>query len=280
MAPSPDRAHGPQYPAGARRQRLHEIVFEAETPAGRAFDLVLLVAIVASVVVVLYESVPSVRERFFRELYVLEWFFTGLFTVEYALRLYAVQRPLRYARSFFGVVDLLAILPTYLSLFVPGAQALSVVRSLRLLRIFRILKLSAYLNESGQLWRALVASRRKITIFLLTVLTIVVIVGAAMHLVEGPASGFTDIPTSVYWAIVTITTVGYGDVAPITPLGRLLAAMLMMLGYGIIAVPTGIVTAELTREVRQEVTNNACPACGAEGHRADAIFCRRCGARL
>ncbi len=280
MAPSPDRAHGPQYPAGARRQRLHEIVFEAETPAGRAFDIVLLVAIVASVVVVLYESVPSVRERFFRELYVLEWFFTVLFTVEYALRLYAVQRPLRYARSFYGVVDLLAILPTYLSLLVPGAQALSVVRSLRLLRIFRILKLSAYLDESGQLWRALVASRRKITIFLLTVLTIVVIVGAAMHLVEGAASGFTDIPTSVYWAIVTITTVGYGDVAPVTSLGRLLASLLMLLGYGIIAVPTGIVTAELTREVRGEVTNNACPACGAEGHRVDAIFCRRCGERL
>ncbi len=280
MTPPRDRPHDAQYPADARRQRVHEIVFEAETPAGRAFDIVLLVAIVASVVTVLYESVPSVRVRFFRELYVLEWFFTLLFTVEYVVRLYAVQRPLRYARSFYGVVDLLAILPTYVSLLLPGAQALSVVRSLRLLRVFRILKLSAYLNESGQLWRALRASRRKITIFLLTVLTIVVIVGAAMHLVEGPASGFTDIPTSVYWAIVTITTVGYGDVAPVTALGRLLAAMLMLLGYGIIAVPTGIVTAELTRELRQEVTNNACPACGAEGHRADAIFCRRCGARL
>jgi voltage-gated potassium channel len=280
MTESSGRSHGPQYPAGARRQRLHEIVFEAETRAGRTFDVVLLVAIIASVLVVLVESVPSVRERFFRELYVLEWGFTLLFTVEYAVRLYAVQRPLRYARSFYGVVDLLAILPTYLSLVVPGAQALSVVRSLRLLRVFRILKLSAYLSESGQLWRALVASRRKITIFLLTVLTIVVIAGATMHLVEGPASGFTDIPTSVYWAIVTITTVGYGDVAPATPFGRLLASLLMLLGYGIIAVPTGIVTAELTREVRQEVTNNACPACGAEGHRADAIFCQRCGARL
>jgi voltage-gated potassium channel len=280
MTPPHDRPHDPQYPVDARRQRVHEIVFEAESPAGRAFDIVLLVAIVASVVTVLYESVPSVRVRFFRELYVLEWFFTLLFTVEYIVRLYAVQRPLRYARSFYGVVDLLAILPTYLSLLLPGAQALSVVRGLRLLRVFRILKLSAYLNESGQLWRALLASRRKITIFLFTVLTIVVIAGAAMHLVEGSASGFTDIPTSVYWAIVTITTVGYGDVAPVTALGRLLATMLMLLGYGIIAVPTGIVTAELTRELRQEVTNNACPSCGAEGHGADAIFCRRCGARL
>jgi voltage-gated potassium channel len=224
--------------------------------------------------------VRVVRAEYFRTLYLLEWFFTILFTIEFALRLYAVRRPWRYVRSFYGVVDLLAILPTYLSLLLPGTQALSVVRILRLLRVFRILKLASYLDESAELWRAMLASRRKITIFLLTVTTIVVIVGSLMHMVEGPESGFTDIPTSVYWAVVTLTTVGYGDVAPITPLGRFLAVLVMLMGYGVIAVPTGIVTAELSRGVRDPVTNTACQDCGAEGHKPDALFCRRCGAKL
>ena len=272
--------HDAQYPDAPRRQRLHEVIFEAETPAGRAFDVALLVSIIASVVVVLVESVRAVHAAYFEWFYLAEWFFTILFTVEYVLRLYAVREPLRYARSFYGVVDLLAILPGYLSLFVPGAQALAVVRILRLLRVFRILKLAAYLNESGELWRAMLASRRKITIFLFTVSTVVIVVGALMHLVEGPENGFTDIPVSVYWAVVTLTTVGYGDLAPITPLGRFLAVLVMLMGYGVIAVPTGIVTAELTRGMRDEVTNSACPNCGAEGHRPDADYCRRCGAKL
>ena len=243
--------------------------------------MVLLVSIVASVAVLLLESVRPLQAAHFELFYLLEWFFTLLFTVEYALRLYSVRQPWHYARSFYGVVDLLAILPTFVSVLFPGAQALSVVRILRLLRVFRILKLAAYLDESGQLWHALLLSRRKITIFVFTVSTVVVIVGALMHLVEGPASGFTDIPTSVYWAVVTLTTVGYGDVAPITPLGRFLAVLVMLMGYGVIAVPTGIVTAELTRSTRDEdVTNTSCPECGAEGHRRDARFCRRCGGRL
>ncbi len=272
--------HGTQYPDAPRRQRLHEIIFEAETPAGRAFDVALLVSIIASVAVVLVESVRSMHAAYFEWFYLAEWFFTILFTIEYVLRLYAVRDPLRYARSFYGVVDLLAILPMYLSLLVPGAQALVVIRILRILRVFRILKLAAYLDESGELWRALRASRRKITIFLFTVSTIVVVVGSLMHVVEGPENGFNDIPISVYWAVVTLTTVGYGDLAPATPMGRFLAVLVMLMGYGVIAVPTGIVTAELSRGVREPVTNSACPNCGAEGHRADAVFCRRCAAKL
>lgn len=273
-------SHGPQYPSSSTRRRVHDIVFEADTRAGRIFDVVLLISIIASVAIVLLESVQEVQARYYRTLYLLEWFFTILFTMEYALRLYAVRRQWHYVRSFYGVVDLLAILPTYVSFLIPGAQALSVVRILRLLRVFRILKLASYLHESAELWHALLLSRRKITIFLLTVSTIVVIVGSLMHLVEGPESGFTDIPTSVYWAVVTLTTVGYGDVAPITPLGRFLAVLVMLMGYGVIAVPTGIVTAELSRGTREAVTNTACTDCGAEGHRPDAVFCRRCGVKL
>ncbi len=270
----------PQYPIAPWRRRIHDIIFEADTRAGRTFDLVLLVSILASVAVLLIESVQAVQVKHFRTFYLLEWTFTLLFTLEFVFRLFAVRKPWRYVRSFYGVVDLLAILPTYISLLLPGAQGLAVVRILRMLRVFRILKLSAYLAESSELWQAMIASRRKITIFLFTVSTIVVIVGALMHLVEGPASGFTDIPTSVYWAVVTLTTVGYGDVAPITPLGRFLAVLVMLLGYGVIAVPTGIVTSELTRTAREPVTNTACPDCGAEGHRPDALFCRKCAAKL
>jgi voltage-gated potassium channel len=262
------------------RQRLHEIIFEADTPAGRAFDAVLLLAIVASIVVVLLESVASVRARYETILVVLEWSFTALFTVEYALRLYSVRRPLRYATSFFGIVDLLAVLPSYLSLVLPGAQSLLVIRILRTLRIFRVFKLTPYLTESGELWEALRRSRRKILVFLFVVLTLVVIVGACMHLVEGPENGFTSIPISIYWAVVTLTTVGYGDISPQTPLGQFLAMVVMLIGYGIIAVPTGIVTAEMTRAARGPVSTQSCPACSAEGHEHDARFCRKCGTRL
>lgn len=262
------------------RRRLHEIIFEADTRAGRAFDVGLLLVIVASIAVVLLESVASVRARYHPVLISLEWIFTALFTVEYALRLYSVERPLRYATSFFGVVDLLAVIPTYLSLLLPGAQSLIVIRILRTLRVFRVFKLTTYLIESGELWDALRRSRRKILVFLFVVFALVVIVGAGMHLVEGPENGFTSIPMSMYWAVVTLTTVGYGDISPQTPFGQFLAMIVMLIGYGIIAVPTGIVTAEMTRTGHAPVTTQACPACSAEGHGDDALFCRKCGARL
>lgn len=263
------------------RHRLHTIIFEADTPAGRWFDTILMLLIVASVAVVVLDSVAVVHERNARLLLALEWGFTAIFTVEYLLRLYCVQRPLRYAASFFGVVDLLAILPTYASVVVPGAQGLLVIRVLRLLRIFRVFKLANYLDESRQLWTALQASRRKILVFLFTVLTIVLVVGALMYVVEGPANGFTSIPMGIYWAVVTLTTVGFGDLTPQTSLGRFLATVVMLLGYGIIAVPTGIVTAEMTRSMgRHPISTQACPTCAAEGHDHDAAYCRRCGGKL
>ena len=264
----------------AWRGALHEVIFEAETPAGRAFDFALLGCILLSVLIVMLESVAAIRAVYGDALIVVEWAFTILFTVEYLLRLVSVRRPLRYAASFFGIVDLLAIIPTYLSLLFPGSQYLLVVRSLRLLRVFRVLKLAEYLVEADVLVRALRASRFKISVFLLTVITLVIIVGSVMYVVEGEANGFADIPTSIYWAVVTLTTVGYGDVAPRTPLGQLFAAVVMLLGYGIIAVPTGIVTLELTRASQPVVSTHACPACGAEGHDPDAAFCKYCGAQL
>ena len=274
------RMHEHQYPHRSLRQRLHEIIFEADTPAGRGFDNVLLACVVASVVVVMLESVADVKAQYGQALLALEWIFTGIFTVEYALRLYCVRRPLRYATSFFGIVDLLAVLPTYLSPVLPGAQSLLVIRVLRMLRVFRVLKLAEYLTESRELWSALRSSRRKIFVFLFTVTMIIVIVGAMMYLVEGPEHGFTSIPISVYWAVVTLTTVGYGDISPQTPVGRFLAMLVMLMGYGIIAVPTGIVTAEMSRRAHGPVSTQSCPACGAEGHDYDAVFCRKCGAKL
>jgi voltage-gated potassium channel len=235
---------------------------------------------VSSVTVVALESVASVRARVGPTLRALEWGFTILFTIEYLLRLFSVGRPLRYARSVYGLIDLVAILPTYLSLILPGAHSLLVIRLLRLLRVFRVLKLAEYLRESRTLVQALRASSRKIFVFLLTVVTIVVVVGTLMYVIEGERHGFTSIPLSIYWAVVTLTTVGYGDLAPATPLGRALAVVLMLTGYGIIAVPTGIVTVELTRASMRPVSTQACPACGAEGHESDAVYCRRCGTRL
>jgi voltage-gated potassium channel len=267
--------------AGARwRHRLHEVVFEAETAAGRAFDLTLLVVIVASVGVVLAESVPELRAAHGPLLRRLEWAFTVLFTVEYLLRLLAVRRPFAWARSFFGVIDLIAFLPSYLALFVPGAQTLLVLRALRLLRIFRILKLAEFLDEAAALRAALEASRRKILVFLGSVLVLVLLLGSVMYLVEGEANGFVSIPRSIYWAIVTLTTVGYGDLAPQTALGRLVASFVMLLGYSILAVPTGIVTSELIAGRRPVPRREACPACGLEGHDADARHCKHCGAPL
>jgi voltage-gated potassium channel len=266
------------------REIVRVVIFEAESPAGRAFDVTLLVTIVASVVAVMLESVSAVRQVFGPELRVAEWGFTLAFTVEYALRLWSVPQPLRYARSFFGVVDLLAILPTYLSVLIPGAQSLLVVRGLRLLRIFRVFKLGRFLGEANLLTLALRGSRHKVIVFLATVLVLVTILGTAMYLVEGEESGFTSIPRSVYWAIVTLTTVGYGDIAPQTSLGQGLAAMVMILGYSIIAIPTGIVTSELMeaarRQGRRSPTTRQCAQCMAEGHDLDARFCKACGSEL
>ena len=266
-------------PRSRWRRRLHEIIFEADTRAGRAFDIGLLIAILASIIVVMLESIADVRRDHGAALRAAEWVLTAVFTVEYALRLAAVDRPGLYARSFFGIVDLLAIAPTYLALVVPEAHSLMVIRGIRLLRVFRILKLSHFLGEAQVLVTALRASRRKITVFVGGVLTTVVIVGALMYLIEGEEHGFTSIPTSMYWAVVTMTTVGYGDLAPKTPLGQLLASLLMILGYGIIAVPTGIVSVELASAARA-VSRQACPSCGAEGHDVDAIHCKYCGARV
>ncbi len=261
------------------RARLHEVIFEADTRAGRAFDVGLMVAILVSVGAVMLESVADVRREYGAVLRAVEWSLTAAFTLEYVLRLVAVDRPARYARSFFGLMDLVAIVPTYLALVVPEAHSLMVIRAVRLLRIFRILKLAQFLGEAQLLVLALRASRRKITVFLGGIVTIVMIVGTLMYVIEGEEHGFTSIPTSMYWAVVTMTTVGYGDIAPRTAVGQLLAALLMILGYGIIAVPTGIVSVELANAGRA-VSRQACPSCGGEGHDIDARHCKYCGAGL
>jgi voltage-gated potassium channel len=275
MSPVPD-----QRPTAGHRRWLFQVIFQSDTRSGRLFDLALIWLILTSVVVVVLDSVAHIRERYGPALYVAEWAFTGLFTAEYLLRLYSVRRPWQYALSFYGLIDLLAIAPTYLSLLVPGAQSLIVVRVLRVLRVFRILKLTEYLRESRTLSDALWASRRKIGVFLLAVLTLLVIIGSLMYLIEGEENGFTDIPTSIYWAVVTLTTVGYGDISPKTPVGRTVAGAVMILGYSIIAVPTGIVTAELTRAGRGALAGLWCPACRTGGHDPDASFCKHCGTGL
>lgn len=267
-------------PVGSTRERLHETVFEAETPTGKAFDIALLGAILLSVLAVILDSVTSIRTEHGGLLRILEWAFTVLFTAEYGLRIYCAPRPTRYIRSFFGLVDLISILPTYLSFFIAGSQSLLVIRALRLLRVFRVLKLAHYLGEANVLMNALRASRPKITVFLGAVVTAVVIVGAAMYLIEGEENGFVNIPTAMYWAIVTMTTVGYGDIAPQTIPGQILASILMILGYGIIAVPTGIVSAELVRKLPKPVSTRACPSCGDDGHDPDATHCKYCGSGL
>ena len=262
------------------KTRLHEIIFEAETPAGKAFDIGLIFTILLSVLVVMLESVASIRQQYGPVLVAMEWGFTIAFTIEYLLRLCCVGQPLRYAGSFYGVVDLLAIIPTYLSVFLLGTQYLLVIRTIRILRVFRVLKLVQYWSEARTLSHALHASRRKIVVFLYVVMILVIIIGSLMYLIEGEKNGFTSIPRSIYWAIVTLTTVGYGDIAPATDLGQTLAALVMIIGYGIIAVPTGIVTAELARESHTSLSTQACPECASEGHDADAVYCKYCGAKL
>lgn len=268
---------------GRLRNKLYHVIFESEPGAGRAFDLVLIVAIIASVLVVMIESIPSVHDEYRDALIMVEWIFTGLFTVEYLVRLACVKQPLKYATSFFGIIDLLSVLPSFIALAVPQGRYLMIVRVLRLLRIFRILKLTLYIDEANVLMRALRASRRKIWVFICAVMALVTVVGSAMYVIEGPASGFTSIPRSVYWAIVTLTTVGYGDIAPITPLGQLFASIVMLMGYAIIAVPTGIVTSELANMKSSDghdANRRACNACGTQTRANDAKFCRVCGESL
>lgn len=269
---------GPAATHGWRARWFH-IIFHHERGPSRRFDLMLMVAIIASVIVVILDSVSGLHARWGRIFYAIEWGFTLLFTAEYLARLAVVKHPLRYARSFYGVIDLLSILPTYLSLLLPGSQALLVVRILRILRIFRVLKLMEYTEAGGMLIDALYRARRKIAVFLLAVLTLVVIFGAAMYVIEGPENGFTSIPVSMYWAIVTMATVGFGDITPLTPLGQLVTSLLILIGYGMIAVPTGIYTAELAAGLRQR-RKVACPGCGLAEHEADALRCRCCGAEL
>ena len=262
------------------RARLYEIIFEADTPEGKWFDIVLLWGILISVLVVFLESISGIRQTYGNTFYYLEWFFTILFTVEYILRIISTRMPFRYIFSFYGVIDLLAILPTYLSLVVAGSQYFLVIRILRLLRVFRILKLTHMIGQATILKRALIASRGKIAVFLFAVLTLIVIIGALMYVVEGPENGFTSIPISMYWAIVTMTTVGYGDISPQTTLGQIFASFVMIIGYAIIAVPTGIVSVEIADVSRKVSTTQVCPNCLKEGHDSDANHCKYCGSVL
>lgn len=263
------------------RSRLHEVIYESNTKAGKAFDVSLLVLIVASILVVMLDSIESWRKEYGDLFVTLEWIFTIIFTIEYILRLITIKRPLRYMFSFLGIIDLLAIIPSYLSIFFAGSQTLLVFRALRLLRIFRIFKLNHYISEMRFLGAAVQGSLKKISIFMMIVLMLVIILGSLMYLVEGGQNGFHSIPDSVYWAIVTITTVGYGDISPVTPLGKFIASFIMMMGYGIIAVPTGIVTTEMALAAkRKDQKHEVCPKCGKEGHDDDAVFCKKCGERL
>jgi len=268
-------------PLAPWRLVLHHVIFEADTPAAKGFDVALIGAILVSIGVVMLDSVAAIHARFGTLLWAAEWGFTVVFTVEYASRIISVRRPNGYIFSFFGLVDLLAILPTYLSLVVTGTQSLLVIRSLRLLRIFRVFKLAPYLVQADELMRALRGSRRKIVVFVVFVLSAAGIVGAVMYLIEGDEGGFTSIPEGMYWAVVTMTTVGYGDITPQTVLGKIAAGGLMILGYGLIAVPTGVFSVELALQARApKVSTRACLTCSIEGHDPDAKFCKACGAEL
>lgn len=258
------------------RNKLYEIIFEADTAAGKWFDIVLLWAILLSVLVVFLESISELRTSYGDIFYYLEWFFTILFSVEYILRIVSTRNPFGYIFSFYGIIDVLAILPTYLSLVIAGSQYFLVIRILRLLRVFRILKLTHMIRQAAILKKALIASRGKIAVFLFAVLTLIVIIGAVMYVIEGPENGFTSIPFSMYWAIVTMTTVGYGDISPQTTIGQIFASLVMIMGYAIIAVPTGIVSVEIA-DVTKRSSAQVCPGCFKEGHDADAKYCKYCG---
>ena len=265
---------------GNWRSRVHEILFGTETPAGKTFDVVLIASIFLSVIVVMLDSVTAINAVYDRQLFLLEWAFTILFTIEYLLRLSCTGSPWHYAVSFFGIIDLLAILPNYLSLLIPGAEIFLVIRVLRVLRIFRIFKLVQFIGEANLLLKSLRASIHKITVFLFVVLCLVIIFGSLIYVIEGEANGFTSIPKSIYWAVVTMTTVGYGDISPKTAFGQTLAALIMIVGYSIIAVPTGIVTAEISQRLKKRISSRPCPACAAFDHDDDAEYCKHCGASL
>ncbi len=260
------------------KKKLHEVIFEADTTAGKAFDIALLIFIVLSVIVVLIDSVPTINQQYGVQLYYLEWFFTIIFTIEYILRIISTQQPSKYIFSFYGIIDLLAIIPTYLSIVVAGSHFLLVIRILRLLRVFRVLKLARFIGASTSLTTALKRSKHKIIVFLEVVLALVVIMGSIMYLIEGPANGFTSIPRSIYWAIVTLTTVGYGDITPHTVPGQMLASIIMIIGYAIIAVPTGIITSEISRATN--TNTQVCSNCNADNHDDDAKYCKYCGEKL
>ena len=263
------------------KHRLHEIVYEADTRAGRRFDLILLILILLSVVLVMLESITEIHVKYKSELDIMEWIITGLFSAEYITRLIAIKKPLSYVFSFYGIIDLLSTIPKYISLIMSGTDSLIALRALRLLRVFRILKITRFIGESNFLVKALYASRAKISVFLFAVFILCIIFGTLMYLIEGEINGFTSIPRSIYWAIVTMTTVGYGDIAPQTPLGQLLASLIMIMGYGIIAVPTGIVSSEMTHQTKNVDTNTqACLQCNTETHKDGAVFCHQCGTTL
>ena len=262
------------------KEILYEVIFKSDTPAGKLFDVVLIVCILISVLVVMLDSVGQIHEQHVRILVGLEWFFTLLFSIEYLFRLYCVRSRLKYALSFFGIVDLLAILPTYLSLFLFHTRYLMVIRILRVLRVFRVLKMAHHVQQANLIVEALSASRRKIFVFLSAILVLVVIIGSLMYLIEGPANGFTSIPISVYWAVVTLTTVGYGDISPVTPPGQALAAVVMLLGYSIIAVPTGIVTSQIAYKAGRKYQKMRCSGCDCSEHETDAVYCKQCGQKL
>jgi len=263
------------------KHKLHEIIYEADTPAGKFFDIAILVVILISVALVMMESVSWMLEKYSWEFYVAEWIITGIFTIEYILRIITINQPKRYIFSFYGIVDLLSTLPSYIGFIFGGANLLFAIRALRLLRVFRILKVTRYIGESRKLMGALKNSQPKILVFLFAVLIICIIAGTLMHLVEGSGAGFDNIPLSIYWCIVTLTTVGFGDIAPVTPLGRLIASLIMITGYGIIAVPTGIVSAEFSKAKDKPINNTqACPNCNEAKHLDDAEFCHNCGYKL
>ncbi len=264
------------------KNKLHEIIYEADTPAGKWFDIVLLILILTSIVVVMLESITSVEILYAHELNVAEWVFTILFSLEYFARIISIKKPKEYIFSFYGIIDFLSTIPKYLSLFFVGSHALIALRALRLLRVFRILKLARFIGEGNEMSKALKASRARISVFLLAVFMLCVILGTIMYMIEGGTdSGFTSIPRSVYWAIVTLTTVGYGDIAPVTGFGQFIASIIMILGYAIIAVPTGIVTSEMSKKVSKPHLNTQnCPNCSASKHRDDADFCYECGHKL
>lgn len=268
------------HPADTLKRRMYSVIFGTEAGAGRNFDIVLIAIILASVLALLLDSVTSINQRFGDWLFAAEVGFTLLFTAEYLARIYCSPNRKTYIFSFYGVVDLIAVLPTYLAFFIPGAQHLLVVRVFRVLRIFRIFKLLHYMSEAQVLLRSLEASRHKISVFLVAVVTLVVVFGSLMYLIEGPQNGFTSLPRSIYWAIVTVTTVGYGDIAPGTPLGQSVAALAMITSYAIIAIPTGILSAEFIRESQRHVSRRQCTSCGKYGHDRDATYCKHCGAKL